>query len=137
MPSASDPLLGTGKVLLGPTAVLLVTPKPWVIGVLVNNQWSVGGDPNRASVNAFLAQPFVNYNMAGGWFLSYSPIITANWNAASGQKWTVPIGAGFGRVFKIDDQAYNASFQVYYNLIRPDNAADFNVRTSLALLFPK
>jgi len=137
MPSASDPLLGTGKVLLGPTAVLLVTPKPWVIGVLVNNQWSVGGDPNRASVNAFLAQPFVNYNMAGGWFLSYSPIITANWNAASGQKWTVPIGGGFGRVFKIDDQAYNASFQVYYNLIRPDNAADFNVRTSLALLFPK
>ena len=70
MPSASDPILGTGKVLLGPTAVLLVTPRPWVIGVLVNNQWSVGGDPNRPSVNAFLAQPFVNYNMAGGWFLN-------------------------------------------------------------------
>ena len=48
-----------------------------------------------------------------------------------------PNRGGFGRVFKIDDQAYNASFQVYYNLIRPDNAADFNVRTSLALLFPK
>jgi opacity protein-like surface antigen len=137
MPSASDPILGTGKVLLGPTAVMLVTPKPWVIGVLLNNQWSVGGDPNRPSVNAFLAQPFVNYNMAGGWFLNSSPIITANWNAPSGQKWTVPIGGGFGRVFKIDDQAYNASIQLYYNVVRPDNTADWNLRATLALLFPK
>jgi len=137
MPSASDRLLGTGKVLLGPTAVMLVTPKPWVIGVLINNQWSVGGDPTRPDVNAFLMQPFANYNLPGGWFLNTSPIITANWNAPSGQKWTVPIGGGVGRVFKIDDQAYNMSFQVYYNVIRPTNAADFNLRTSLALLFPK
>ena len=63
VPSATDPILGTGKVLLGPTAVALVTPGHWVIGVLVNNQWSVGGNPLRPPVNAFLAQPFVNYNM--------------------------------------------------------------------------
>jgi opacity protein-like surface antigen len=137
IPSASDAILGTGKVLLGPTAVLLVTPGHWVIGVLVNNQWSVAGDANRAPVNAFLAQPFVNYNMAGGWFLSYSPIITANWNAPSGQQWTVPVGGGFGRVFKVDGQAYNASVQAYYNAVRPNNAADWNLRLSLALLFPR
>ncbi len=137
MPSASDPILGTGKVLLGPTAVMLITPKPWVVGVLINNQWSVGGDSNRPAVNAFLAQPFANYNMAGGWFLNTSPIITADWNAPSGQKWTVPLGGGVGRVFKIGDQAYNASIQGYYNIVRPDHAATWNLRTSLALLFPK
>ena len=75
--------------------------------------------------------------MAGGWFLTTSPIITADWNAPSGQKWLVPIGGGFGRVFKIDDQAYNASIQGYYNVVRPDEAADWNLRISLALLFPK
>jgi hypothetical protein len=69
--------------------------------------------------------------------LNSSPIITANWNAPSGQKWTVPIGGGFGRVFKIDDQAYNASIQLYYNVVRPDNTADWNLRATLALLFPK
>jgi opacity protein-like surface antigen len=137
MPSASDPILGTGKVLLGPTAVFLVTPGHWVIGVLVNNQWSVAGDQNRTSVNAFLAQPFVNYNIAGGWYLTTSPIITANWNAVSGQQWTVPVGGGFGRVFKVDGQAYNASIQAYYNAVRPNNTADWNLRGSLALLFPK
>ena len=39
IPSATDPILGQGKVLLGPTVVLLTTPGHWVIGVLVNNQW--------------------------------------------------------------------------------------------------
>ena len=136
IPSASDPILGTGKVLLGPTAVALVTPGHWVIGVLVNNQWSVAGDPNRASVNAFLVQPFVLQHRR--WLVpELLADITANWNAPSGQQWTVPVGGGFGRVFKIEGQAYNASIQAYYNAIRPTNTADWNLRISLALLFPR
>jgi hypothetical protein len=51
VPSASDPILGTGKVLFGPTAVFLTTPGHWVIGVLLNNQWSVGGNPLRPAVH--------------------------------------------------------------------------------------
>jgi hypothetical protein len=105
VPSASDPILGTGKVLFGPTAVFLTTPGHWVLGVLLNNQWSVGGNPLRPAVNTGLAQPFVNYNMAHGWYLTTSPIITVNWLAASGQQWTVPVGGGFGRVFKIGRSA--------------------------------
>ena len=70
-----------------------------MIGDLLNNQWSVGGDPLRPAVNAGLAQPFANYNMAHGWYLNTSPIITVNWLAASGEKWTVPVGGGIGRVF--------------------------------------
>jgi opacity protein-like surface antigen len=119
IPSATDPILGQGKVLLGPTAVALVTPGHWVIGVLVNNQWSVGGNPLRQSVNEFLAQPFINYNMAHGWYLTSSPEITANWLAAPGQQWTVPIGGGIGRIFKIGDQPVSASIAGYYNVVRP------------------
>ena len=137
IPSASDAILGTGKTLAGPTVVALVTPGHWVIGALVNNQWSVAGDPNRKNVNTFLAQPFVNYNMVGGWFLTYSPIITADWTAPSGQQWTVPVGGGFGRVFKIEGQAYNASISAYYNAVRPDNAGNWQLRLQLALLFPQ
>lgn len=136
IPSASDPFLGTGKVLAGPTAVFLVTPDHWVIGVLLNNQWSVGGNPLTPAVNAFLAQPFINYNMAHGWYLTSSPIITSNWLAASGEKWTVPVGGGFGRVFKIGEQPVNAQLAAYYNAIRPTDAATWQLRASLALLFP-
>jgi opacity protein-like surface antigen len=136
VPSASDPILGTGKVLFGPTAVFLSTPGHWVIGVLLNNQWSVGGDPLRPAVNTFLAQPFVNYNMEHGWYLTTSPIMTANWLAASGQQWTVPIGGGFGRVFKVADQPVNAQIAGYYNVARPTGTSDWQLRATLAFLFP-
>jgi opacity protein-like surface antigen len=135
-PSASDPILGTGKLLVGPTAVLLTTPGHWVIGVLANNQWSVAGNPLRGSVNMFLAQPFINYNMAGGWYLTTAPIITANWLAAPGQQWVVPVGGGFGRVFKIAGQPVNAQIAGYYNAINPTGAPDWQLRATLALLFP-
>lgn len=136
MPSASRPLLGTGKVLLGPTAVGLVQPGHWVIGLLVNNQWSVGGDSERKSVNAFLAQPFVNYNFPDGWYLTYSPIITADWTAPAGQQWTVPLGGGIGRVFKIGVQPVNAQLSFYDNVVHPDEAADWQLRFQFAFLFP-
>src|SRR5262249_5432606 len=61
-PSASDPILGTGKTLLGPTLVLVATPGHWVMGVLVNNQWSVSGALGRPSVNFLTTQYFINYN---------------------------------------------------------------------------
>ena len=70
IPSATDPILGTGRVLLGPTAVFLTTPGHWVIGVLLNNQWSVGGNPLRPSVNAFLAAA-VRQLQSGARLVSY------------------------------------------------------------------
>jgi opacity protein-like surface antigen len=137
MPAASSPILGTGKVLVGPTIVALVEPGHWVIGVLANNQWSVAGDPHRPSVNELLVQPFINYNMKDGWYLTSGPIITADWMASSSQRWTLPVGGGFGRVFKIDKQPINATLQAYYNVLHPDGAADWQLRLEVTLLFPE
>ena len=137
VPSATDPILGTGHFLLGPTAVFLVTPGHWVIGVLLNNQWSVDGNPLRPPVNEFLAQPFINYNFPHGWYFTSSPLITANWLAESGQRWTVPIGGGFGRIFKIGDQPVSANLAAYYNVARPDGAPNWQLRAELSLLFPE
>ena len=110
VPSANDRILGTGKFLVGPTAGAS-RRRHWVIGVLLNNQWSVGGNSLRPPVNAFLAQPFANYNMAHGGYLNTSPIITADCFAASGERWTVPVGGGIGRVFRVGDQPVNASIK--------------------------
>jgi opacity protein-like surface antigen len=137
IPSATDAILGQGKVLFGPTAVLLTTPGHWVIGVLLNNQWSVDGNPLRRNVNEFLAQPFVNYNLPDGWFLTSSPLITANWMAAPGQQWTVPIGGGVGRIFKLGDQHMSAEIQGFYNVERPNGGPNWQLRAELTLLFPE
>jgi opacity protein-like surface antigen len=137
IPSATDPILGQGKALLGPTVVLLTTPGHWVIGVLANNQWSVGGNPLLPRVNEFLVQPFINYNMEHGWYLTSAPEVTANWLAAPGQQWTVPLGGGIGRIFKLGDQPVSASIAGYYNVERPTGASTWQLRAFLSLLFPE
>jgi hypothetical protein len=140
-PTASDDLLGQGKWGLGPTVVALhmASGSPWVYGALVNNIWSVGGDSDRTHVRQMLLQPFVNYNFPRipGRYLSFSPVITANWEAGSGQKWTVPLGLGIGQVMKFGNQPVNLQAAAYYNVERPTGAPNWNIRLQLQLLFPR
>ena len=91
-----------------------------MFGVLVNNVWSFTGKSNRGPTSTQMTlQPFVNYNFPGGWYLTSSPIITADWEAGHGDRWTVPVGGGFGRVFKIGRQPVNAQLAAYYNVVKP------------------
>ncbi len=137
IPTASSSILESGKVSLGPSAVALIQPKPWTVGALFRQQWSIIGPAGRTDVNQTLLQPFVSYNLPEGWNLSTGPVITANWSAASSQRWTVPIGGGFGRVFRIGNQAVSASLQAYYNAERPDFAPRWSLRATFSLLFPE
>jgi hypothetical protein len=137
IPTASSSILGAGKVSLGPSAVVLVQPKPWTIGALFRQQWSIIGPNGRTDVNQSLLQPFVSYNLPDGWNLSTGPVITANWSADSAQRWTVPIGGGFGRVFKVGNQPVSAALQAYYNAERPEFAPRWSIRATVTLLFPE
>ena len=55
-------------------------------------------------------QPFLNYNFEGGAYLTTAPIMTANWEARGSQVWTVPMGAGAGKLFKIGRLPVNTQF---------------------------
>ncbi|WP_296707321.1 hypothetical protein [Rhodoblastus sp.] len=136
IPTASSPLLGSSVWGGGATGVLVYMKGPWVAGVLVNNVWSLGGTSGRfgTSYNNFLTQPFVNYNFGAGWYVTSSPIVTANWET-QGTKWTVPVGGGVGRVIKIGKLPVNLMVGAYYNVIRPDLGADWQLRTQVTFIF--
>jgi len=136
LPTATDSQIGPGELGAGPTAVFLAMPGQWVIGSLFSQIWSFTGD---SDVNLFTWQYFVNYNLPNGWYLSSSPIITANWKNNSGDTWTVPVGGGFGRVFRIGSlPPMNSSLQAFYNVENPDNVGpDWSLRFTLQLLFPR
>jgi len=137
VPSATGDTIGSEKWRAGPAAVALVTPKPWVIGGLVRNLWSVAGDSDRDNVNSFLLQPFVNYNLDDGWYVVSSPVITANWDKDSDDRWTVPVGGGFCKIFKIGKQAINAQVQAFHYVESPELGPDQAIRFQLQFLFPK
>lgn len=138
LPTASHSALGQGRWNAGPAAVALLMDGPWVVGALANNQWSFAGWGDT-KVNQFLIQPFLNYNLAKGWYLSSAPIMTADWVASSGQRWTVPVGAGGGKLSRVGKVGLPVNVQLtsYYNAIKPDDAADWQLRFQIQLLFPK
>jgi hypothetical protein len=88
-------------------------------------------------INQTLIQPFVNYNMPDGWYAVSAPIITANWSVPSEQRWSVPIGGGGGKIFKIGDQPMNASTQAFDYVAHPSLASRWALRFQLQFLFPK
>ena len=136
LPTASDDRLGADEWGAGVSFVALTMPGQWVVGGLVSNVWGIDTDPGNG-VNLFTLQPFVNYNLEKGWYLTTSPIISHNAEAPSGQRWTVPIGGGMGRVFKIGQRPVNAQVQLYYNLEKPDIVGDWGLRLQFQLMYPR
>ena len=92
---------------------------------------------DRNEINLFTLQPFVNYNLDKGWYVTMSPIISHNAEAESGERWTVPIGGGVGRVFSIGKQPVNMQAQAYYNIEKPEISGDWGLRLQLTLLYPQ
>jgi hypothetical protein len=93
-----------------------------------------GGDQ---SYNNGLVQPFLNYNLPGGTYLTSSPVITVDWKARGSNQWTVPIGGGIGHIFHVGKLPVNTQIGAYYNVARPDNGANWQVRAQVQLMFPK
>ena len=135
--TATSDRLGSQKWSAGPAAVALVISKPWVAGTLVRQLWSFAGNSDRDDVSQTLVQPFVNYNMAGGWYLVSSPVVTVNWEADKDNAVMLPVGGGVGRVFTVGSQPLNAQVQGFYNAVRPDFAPQASLRLQLTFLFPK
>jgi len=137
MPTATDKELGSEKWSAGPTGVVLFQPKWGTIGGLARHLGSFAGDSDRKNINQSLFEPFVNYNLPNGWYLISDIIITANWDLESSDVWTVPLGGGVGKLFKIGEQAMNARTEAYYNVAKPDNAPDWQWGFTVQFLFPK
>jgi hypothetical protein len=101
--------------------------------------WSVGSGKGSPSYNNGLIQPFINYNLPGGTgtYLTSAPQITVNWKADSSQRWTVPIGGGIGHIFHFGKLPVNMSVQGYYNVVRPDDSANWLIQAQVKFMFPK
>jgi len=132
IPTASDDRLGADLWGAGLSGLVLTMQGPVVAGALVSNVWNLEGK----SFSRFLIQYFINYNLAGGWYLSSSPIITADWKADD-NAWTVPVGGGFGKVQLFGKLPVNLSFQAFYNAEKPKFGADWSTRFQIQFLFPR
>ena len=85
-----------------------------------------------------LVQPFVNGNFADGWYPTTSPIITANRNARESMStWTVPVGGGVGRLFRLPNLPINTSIQAFDNVETPQYGSDWTSRLQVQFQFTR
>ena len=132
--------LGSQKWSAGPAAVVLAMPGKWVFGGVATQLWSFAGKSDREDISLTTVQPFLNYNFDHGWYLSSSPVITADWKAdGNDNTFTVPVGGGGGRLIRIGKLPVNLQIQAFYNVVKPDDAPtdDWSLRLQVQFLFPK
>lgn len=137
LPTATEDRYSSDKWSVGPAFVALTMPGKWVVGFLIQNVWSFAGDSDAADVNKFLFQYFINYNLENGWYLSTTPIITANWEANSDNRWVVPFGGGVGRLVRHGKLPVDYKLAAYWNAEKPEFGPDWNLQFTIKILLPK
>jgi hypothetical protein len=132
-PTASERATGQGKWQAGPAVAVAYIPERWLIGVLAHNPISFAGDRDRAHANALFLQPFLTYQLGGGWFVRSQPVMVFDWETG-GQ--LLPLDLGAGRVFKIGRQNVSCFVAPFWNVSTDGPAPRYGVTFGVALLYP-
>lgn len=82
-------------------------------------------------------QPFLAYNTKNAVTATFSSESTANWNADSGQTWTIPIIAQMNKLSTLGPFPASYGFGAGYYLATPDGGPDWKLRAVFVLLLPK
>jgi hypothetical protein len=134
VPTATNSTLGSDKWAAGPALIVGGQPGNWSIFGLFDNVWDFAGSGSE-KINEFTFQYQAVYLFPREWFFITNWTVEADWTEASNNRWTVPIGGGFGRQFKIGKQVFQAYGQVGYNVERPTGASTWRGIAALSLIF--
>jgi hypothetical protein len=135
-PTATNRSLGQGKWQAGLAAVGVhpLSEGSLLIGILTW-QHSFAGEHSRPDAQVLTFQPIATLSVGGGYYVRSSGIWSFD---ISDHKRLIPLGVGFGKVFKIRDVIVNASIEpqvtVYHN---GTGLPAFQLFTGLYFLFPK
>ncbi|MGC4014693.1 MAG: hypothetical protein QM755_09295 [Luteolibacter sp.] len=134
IPTGTDPLLGTEKWGIGPSALILKQKCGWTYGILANHLWSFAGDGDRQEVSSTFLQPFLSYTTPKATTFSINTESTYDWLR---DQWTVPINVGVSQLVKIDNQPVSFGVQGTWYAERPVSAPEWGVRFVVTFLFPE
>ena len=135
VPTATDDYLGTKKLGVGPTIIVLQQKSGWTYGILVNQIWSVAGNEDRADVNQMYLQPFITHNWKSGAGLTVNSETTLNWEANTTNAY---INIMAGGLIKFGKQLVQLQVGPRIQVAAPDgNRSPFGVRTAAIFVFPK
>ena len=92
---------------------------------------------NEDDFSTSMLQPMIFYNLPGAWTIHYNNMITYDWNSESGSAWTVPLGLAVGKMVNLGGgHGLEVFVGPYYNVARPEGAADWTIKFGINWLMP-
>ena len=138
-PTASKDELGGGVYSVGPSGVLAFIGKKFIFGGLYQ-QWlsyAEGGNGSGDNQNFSWLNMFYFLNFENGWQVGGTPIITADWEADSDDRWTVPIGLGVYKTSFFGKMPIKMGAEMQWMPISPDTyGQNWNIRITIAPIIP-
>jgi hypothetical protein len=136
-PTAGSDFTGQGKWQVGPAVGGGYITDKFMIAALVQQWWSFAGDADRKSTNQMNILPLIYRFFGDGWSIGYSGNILADWKAASGEKWTVPLGLSIGKVIKFGMLPVQVQIAGQYFVERPEFGPKWNVQLQVTPVIPR
>lgn len=127
-----------------------------LISVPFQNNFNFGVGADRKMVWNLNVQPVIPFPLSENWNLitrTIVPIINrpstfpgqddafgmGDISATDGNHWTLPVGGGVGRLWRIGEIGLPLNTQLvpFYNAVVPDNGPDWQLRFQFQFLFPR
>ncbi len=104
----------------------------WIYGTVVQHWRSVNEDKDRNRVNLTDIQYVGRYRYSKDTNIGFAPNIRYNWEGASGNRWTIPVGLGFDTMIKLGPLPTKVGIELYKYIEQPD---EFGPEWQLRLIF--
>ncbi len=81
-----------------------------------------GSDPQDVdfNTNETTLKLFFAYSLGNGWQIEANPVILYDWEAVSGNEWTVPVGAGVSKTFMLGKAPVKLGVEIQNHVVSPD-----------------
>ncbi len=132
LPIATHDLSGGNQWRFGPELFGGLLRSWGTAGVLVNNQFNVGGSSD-VPYSTTSAQYFYGITLGDGWQILSAPVLVYDWKAESGESLSLPIGTGIARTVKLGNIPWRFHLEFFYfaeqpNSFGPDWVINFDFR---------
>jgi hypothetical protein len=114
IPTATNSALGAGKWQAG-VAGVAIHPLPGgsLLGMLLTWQRSFAGDQDRQDTNLSSMQPIVTASIGGGYYVKSTAVMVFDFKT---DRYLIPAGLGFGKVFRMGTAIVNASIEPQFTV---------------------
>jgi hypothetical protein len=124
-PTSDDGSASRNQYLLGPEFVVGQVTSWGLFGARAKHLTTVAGEgrydgEGKWDTNETSLKIFFSYALGNGWQIESNPIILYDWEAVSGNEWTVPIGAGVSKTIMLGNMPMKLAFDIQNYVVSPD-----------------